>query len=119
MSKLYGTKYVCIAVLAAALIFPANAANYDGRWVGEAPPAGEGDCGTLSVVMNVNGNTIIDGAVSGKHRSVNIKSTALPKSGVVTVWYNKFHGNVTFSGSKFSGSFMSECGIRQVVGARS
>lgn len=55
MSKLYGTEYVCIAVLAAVLIFAANAANYDGRWVGQAPPVGAGDCGTLSVVMNVNG----------------------------------------------------------------
>jgi hypothetical protein len=55
-------------------VAPASSAGqYDGRWVGTAPEAG--DCGVLTVTMMIGSNTIT-GFVSGKHGSPSIDSAA-------------------------------------------
>ncbi len=63
-------------------ILEAHAADqYDGKWVGTAPDAG--DCGVLTVAMVIGGSTIT-GNVSGNHGSVAINSGKVEADGTGT-----------------------------------
>jgi hypothetical protein len=93
------------------------AGSYDGKWVGTAPDAG--DCGVLTVTLAISGTTI-SGTVAGEHGSPSIKTAAVAADGSAHMTYGTqpFEANARFSGSQFSGQFMTFCGIRQVTGTR-
>jgi hypothetical protein len=116
MVKKFGTNYACcVAIALAAMLSPAHA-GYDGTWVGKSPAAG--DCGPLTVILIVSGNTI-GGTVSGKNGNPRIRPVVFSPTGVVNVDYARFTASIRFSGNQFTGQFNTFCGVRQVVGTRS
>lgn len=91
------------------------AGTYDGKWVGTAPEAG--DCGVLTVTLNVASNTVT-GTVSGRHGSPAILPIEIGPDGVAQVQYAPFQARVRFAGEQFQGSFQTYCGLRNTIGKR-
>jgi hypothetical protein len=88
---------------------------YDGRWIGTAPDAGQ--CGVLTVTLMITDN-LMTGTVNGKRGSPTIVTTSVASDGTAKAKYAQFEGTVKLSGTQFTGSFDTFCGIRAVTGTK-
>jgi hypothetical protein len=92
---------------------------FDGKWVGTAPE--KGDCGVLTVTIDVVDGRVVSGSVVGNHGSPPIDWGFVQPNGFGKVQYSSQPTNtaqLTFAGNVFTGWFPTMCGRRAVSGSR-
>jgi hypothetical protein len=92
---------------------------FDRTWVGTAPE--KGDCGILTVTINVADGKVVGGSVVGNHGAPPIDWGFVQPNGFGKVQYSSqptSTAQLTFAGNVFTGWFPTMCGRRAVSGSR-